>query len=130
MTSRGGRDCRSATPAPGSGRSRPSSSSATTASSTWPAVPRPPSSRHRGCLGAYEPLLLGWASRDFLLGAHRTIVAVNGLFRPFALVDGRAVATWSLSAGEVALKPFARLEPEDADALAADAGNVLRFLSA
>ncbi len=81
-------------------------------------------------LGAYEPVLLGWASRDFLLGAHRTIVAVNGLFRPFALVDGRAVATWSLSAGEIALKPFALLEPEDADALAADAGNVLRFLSA
>ena len=79
-------------------------------------------------LGAFEPVLLGWASRAFLLGAHKAIVTVNGLFRPFALVDGRAVATWGLAAGEVRLMPFAPLEPADAAALAADAGDVLRFL--
>src|SRR6202034_533394 len=34
-------------------------------------------------LGAFDPLLLGWASRDPITGPHRHIVTVNGLFRAF-----------------------------------------------
>jgi hypothetical protein len=81
-------------------------------------------------LGAYDPVLLGWASREPILGPHQQIVTVNGLFRPFALVDGRAAGMWSWSAGRVALDPFGGL-PAGADAaLAAEASDVQRFLGA
>jgi hypothetical protein len=80
-------------------------------------------------LGAYDPLLLGWDSRDPVVGPHGRLIAVNGLFRPFALVRGRAAGTWSLPGGKVALAPFAALPDADAAALAADAAEVERFLS-
>ena len=79
-------------------------------------------------LGAFEPLLLGWASRDPIVGRHRGIVTVNGLFRPFALVGGRAVATWSITGGQVVLAPFTPLDAPTQAALAADAAGVMRFL--
>ena len=63
-----------------------------------------------------------------MLGPATAIVTVNGLFRPFALVGGRAVATWTLAAGEVALAPFAPLPEPVAAALRADAHDVVRFL--
>jgi hypothetical protein len=81
-------------------------------------------------LGAYDPVLLGWVSREPLLGANRSIVTVNGLFRPFALVGGRAAATWRFAGGQVDLKPFARLTRKDAAALEADAADVATFLAA
>jgi hypothetical protein len=81
-------------------------------------------------LGAYEPLLMGWASREPFVGPHRDIVASNGLFRPFALVRGRAVATWSLRAGRILLEPFVRLSSGDTGALERDGDDVLRFLGA
>jgi len=73
-------------------------------------------------LGAFEPVLLGWASRDWLAGADRVIA--GGLFRPFALVDGRIAATWRLGRDGVELEPF---EPLPA-ALERDAADVVRFL--
>jgi hypothetical protein len=79
-------------------------------------------------LGSYDPVLLGWTSREPLLGDHTGVVTVNGLFRPFALVRGRAAATWSMSRGEVVLEPFGRLTNGDAAALRADAADVVRFL--
>jgi hypothetical protein len=79
-------------------------------------------------LGPYDPVLHGWRSRDLVLGVHRDMVTVNGLFRSFAMVRGRAVGTWSLSRGSVHLAPFARLSPAVTRALAADAGGVRRFL--
>ena len=79
-------------------------------------------------LGAYDPLLLGWDSRDPVVGPHGRLIAINGLFRPFALVGGRAVGTWSLPGGKVALAPFAPLPAADEAALAADAADVERFL--
>ena len=81
-------------------------------------------------LGSYEPVLLGWRSREAIVGPHRGLVTDNGLFRPFALVDGSAAAVWSLRAGEVALDPFRRLPRAVAAALAADAREVVRFLGA
>jgi hypothetical protein len=81
-------------------------------------------------LGAFDPLLLGWTSRAAILAAHhQRIVTVNGLFRPFALVHGRAVATWSMPAGEVVLEPFDRLTRRDLAALSADARDVVRYLA-
>jgi hypothetical protein len=79
-------------------------------------------------LGSYDPVLLGWASREWLLYSHKTVIAVNGLFRPFALAGARAVATWSMPAGEVVLDPFDRLTREHASALQADALDVVRYL--
>jgi hypothetical protein len=79
-------------------------------------------------LGAFDPLLLGWESRDPITGPHRHIVTVNGLFRPFALVHGRAAATWTLVGGRVALQPFAALDPETQAALDTEAADVRRFL--
>jgi hypothetical protein len=79
-------------------------------------------------LGPYDPLLLGWVSREPILGARQDTVVANGLFRPIALVKGSAVATWRMAAGEVALEPFARLTRADRTALDADAADVVRFL--
>ncbi len=51
-----------------------------------------------------------------------------GLFRPFALVDGRAVATWGLDAGQLTIRPLERIGRADLAALRADALDVLRYL--
>ena len=80
-------------------------------------------------LGAFDPVLLGWTSREPLLGAHQRAITVNGIFRPFALVGGRAAATWTMPGGKVALEPFGRLSRRDAAALDAEAADVERFLS-
>ena len=79
-------------------------------------------------LGAFDPLLMGWASRAPILGRHDARVVSGGTFRPFALVRGRGVATWRLIDGRVELEPFGRLGRTDAAALEADAADVLRFL--
>ena len=79
-------------------------------------------------LGAFDPLLLGWASRDPIVGPHRQLVTVNGLFRPFAMADGRAVATWTITRGQVVLNPFAPLDAGIREALETDAADVTRFL--
>jgi hypothetical protein len=89
-----------------------------------PAAPLPPPR----LLGAYEPVLLGWTSREPIVGLHQPKITVNGLFRPFAMVRGRAVAVWSLRVGKVALEPFGRIGARDAAALDADAAAVVRFL--
>ena len=81
-------------------------------------------------LGSFDPVLLGWASREPLLGPHKGIVTVNGMFRPFALVRGRAAATWRLTDGKVVLEPFGRLTRKDAAALDDEAADVVRFLAA
>ena len=80
-------------------------------------------------LGAFDPLLLGWCSREELLAGNAGIVTTNGIFRPFALVEGRAAATWSLSRGQIVLRPFGRLAREVRLALERDAQNVLRYLA-
>ena len=79
-------------------------------------------------LGAFDPLLLGWASRDPITGPHRQLVTVNGLFRPFALAGGRAVATWTITGGQVVLTPFDVLDPGTEAALELEAADVTRFL--
>ena len=73
-------------------------------------------------------MLLGWVSREQLLDAEQNIVTLNGIFRPFALVRGRAAALWRLDGGKVAIEPFKRITKKDAAALDADAADVVRFL--
>ena len=80
-------------------------------------------------LGPFEPLLLGWTSREPILGDNVSAVTINGIFKPIALVRGRAVATWTMPKGKIELAPFGRLRTADRAALEADATNVERFLS-
>lgn len=80
-------------------------------------------------LGAFDPVLLGWKSRESIVGVHRDLVTTNGVFRPFALVDGRAAAKWRLVGGRVEVTPFDDLGPGDTAALAKDAAAVTRFLA-
>jgi Winged helix DNA-binding domain len=79
-------------------------------------------------LGAYDPLLLGWTSREEVVGPHKILVTNNGLFRPFALVKGRAVARWGLSGGKVTIEHLDEVKKKDAAALEADAQRVLEFM--
>ncbi|HEY6053226.1 MAG TPA: crosslink repair DNA glycosylase YcaQ family protein, partial [Gaiellaceae bacterium] len=79
-------------------------------------------------LGAFDPVLLGWRSRAEIVGLHEPLIVAGGLFRPVALVEGRAAAVWRLRGGEVELEPFGRLSRPVAAALAADGDDVLRFL--
>jgi winged helix DNA-binding protein len=79
-------------------------------------------------LGAYDPLLLGWASREEVVGPHKLLVTDNGLFRPFALVGGRAVGTWRLAGGKLTIEHLEKVRKKDAAALEADAEAVLEFM--
>lgn len=81
-------------------------------------------------LGAFDPVLLGWTSREEILGPHTKLVTRNGIFHPFAMVEGRAVAKWGFPGGEVKLQPLQSLPARTAAALEADAADVARFLVA
>jgi DNA glycosylase AlkZ-like len=80
-------------------------------------------------LGAFDPVLLGWSSREEILGSHTQLVTRNGIFHPFAMVKGRAVAKWGFPAGKVKMQPLQPLPAKAAAALEADAAAVARFLS-
>jgi hypothetical protein len=45
-------------------------------------------------LGPFDPVLFGWVSRDWVLGGVAGLITVNGIFKAFALRDGRATGTW------------------------------------
>jgi hypothetical protein len=79
-------------------------------------------------LGAFDPVLLGWTSREQVVGEHQAAITVNGVFRPFALVRGRAAATWRMPGGEVVLQQLVPLSRADAAALRKEAADVVRFL--
>lgn len=80
-------------------------------------------------LGAFDPLLLGWTSREEVVGPHKLLVTINGIFRPFALVGARAVATWGYAGGKVTIKHLGKVTKKAAAALEADAVDVVRFLN-
>ncbi|HLY50170.1 MAG TPA: hypothetical protein VKR21_13330 [Solirubrobacteraceae bacterium] len=66
---------------------------------------------------------VGWGWRSIRPSRSR------GVFRPFALVHGRAVATWTIARHKVELEPFGRLARADREALEADASDAMRFLA-
>ena len=92
-----------------------------------PTPEKPPPPR---LLGAFDPVLLGWTSREPILGPHVQLVTRNGIFHPFAMAGGKAVAKWGFPAGEVKLQPLQRLPAKTDAALKADAADVIRFLAA
>jgi Winged helix DNA-binding domain len=79
-------------------------------------------------LGAFDPVLLGWSSREPITGEHDSKVISGGMFLPFALVGGRAAARWRIQLQEVVLEPFIELAASDAAALRADGEDVVRYL--
>ena len=80
-------------------------------------------------LGGFEPLLLGWDSRDEVVGPHGDAIVSGGIFRPFALVRGRARALWRLRGGRAGVEPLERLSRPERDALDGEAAAVERFLA-
>jgi hypothetical protein len=79
-------------------------------------------------LGAFEPLLLGWASREEILGPDPERIVSGGLFRPFLLVEGRGAGRWKWSKDKVEMEPFEPLVANARAALEAEAADVARFL--
>ena len=88
-----------------------------------PEVPEP------RLIGAYDPVLLGWTSREQIIAPHNHLVTNNGLFRPFAMVKGRAVANWRLNRGKVSIEPLSRIAKKAMTVLAADAKAVEFFMA-
>ena len=79
-------------------------------------------------LGTFEPVLLGWISRELIYGDDRSFATDPQLLDPLALVKGRAVAHWRLRDGQVELEPFAKLSRTHERALDEEAEAVVRFL--
>ncbi len=86
------------------------------------ALPRP------RLLGMFDELLMGWASRDPVLGEHSDLVTSNGMFRAVMLIGGRAVGTWTRRDGRIQLEPFEPLSDDALEALTLEAADVERFL--
>jgi len=91
-----------------------------------PEVPLPPPR----LLGPYDPLLLGWQSRRFLLDGAQDIVTVNGIIRAIALVRGRPAGTWMMSGGHVEMNLWRKQDRATAAALERDAAAVEAYLDA
>jgi len=79
-------------------------------------------------LGAFDPLLLGWASRELFLAPGGPVITSNGLFRPFVLVRGRGAALWTVTGGTVVTEALGPLTAPEQAALAAETADVERFL--
>jgi len=96
----------------------------------WPAAPAPEVEEPPPLLlGAFDPVLLGWTDRTPIVGRRKELVTINGIFRPFAMVGGRAVGLWKVERGTVRLEPFGRIAAADREALAVEAADVERFLA-
>ena len=82
----------------------------------------------------FDPLLLGYRSRDWLLAPDqaRHIHPGGGILHPAVLVDGVAVARWHLTraAGRAAISvaPFAATDAAVRDGIAAEVEAIGRFL--
>lgn len=81
-------------------------------------------------LGAFDPILHGWASRDWIIpgATEREVVTTNGIFRPTILAGNRIAGTWTMPSGKVKLTPFDRLEPTVERASNLDAKRVRAYL--
>ncbi len=69
-------------------------------------------------LGPFDPLLLGWRSRQLVLDDPHEVVTSNGIFKAIALIRGRAAGTWTMPGGRVVLRLWE--EPNRATSLAID----------
>jgi peptidoglycan hydrolase-like protein with peptidoglycan-binding domain len=79
-------------------------------------------------LGPFDPLLLGWSSRAFVLDRAAEVVTTNGIIRAIALVAGRAAGTWTMPGGRVALQLWKRPSRAVGAALEREAAAVEAYL--
>jgi hypothetical protein len=79
-------------------------------------------------LGPYDPLLLGWRSRQFVLEGAQRVVTSNGIFRAIALVRGRAAGIWTFRNGQVVLDLWGDPSAATMAALKRDAAAVETYL--
>ena len=91
----------------------------------------PPPARPRPCLlDQWDPVLVGWRSREALLELYPRREDAMAHYRPFAWVGGRVVATWGFRDGTVTVEaPFVGLPAAAEKALRAEAADVERFLT-
>jgi hypothetical protein len=80
-------------------------------------------------LGAFDPLLLGWASRELFLAPGAPVITTNGLFRPFVLIQGRGAALWKITGRRAVMNSLPPLSGPEQSALAAETADVERFLA-
>jgi hypothetical protein len=90
-----------------------------------PPPPAPPAL----LLAAFDTLLLGYRSREWVVAAAHAdhVLRGGGMVRAVVLVEGRAAGTWTASAGRVSIDWWGR--PADSPALEAEIADVERFLS-
>ena len=80
-------------------------------------------------LGAFDPLLLGWRSREELLDVHHRADRHRQRHLPAVRArGGTRDGDVDALGGELELQPFARMKRSDERALQADAQDVVRFL--
>jgi len=80
-------------------------------------------------LGPFDPLLLGWCSRELVLDRAEEVVTVNGIIKAIALIDGRAAGTWTMPGGRVELRLWKEQDPATAAALYREASAVETYLA-
>ncbi len=86
-------------------------------------------------LGAFDPYLLGYRTRDHLGIGPELLKQVHpggGIIRPIILVNGRAVATWSRKRSgrklKIAVSPFESLSDEVRSGINEEVEDIGRFL--
>ncbi|MGK2954900.1 MAG: winged helix DNA-binding domain-containing protein [Solirubrobacterales bacterium] len=81
-------------------------------------------------LGPFDPILHGWASREFVIPhqRERAVVTTNGIFRPTILIDGQVAGIWRRTGGMVELEPFVKLPDKVMKGLEDEAGRVSDYL--
>jgi Winged helix DNA-binding domain len=89
-------------------------------------VPLPPPR----LLGPFDPVLLGWRSRDLVLGDAQEVVTANGIIKAIALIGGRAAGTWTMPGGHVELRLWEQQSRARTDALRREASVVEAYLAA
>ncbi len=80
-------------------------------------------------LAPFDPLLLGWRSREFILRDPAEVVTVNGIIRATVLICGRVAGTWALPGGRVELRLWEEQSRAKAVALEREASAVEAYLA-
>jgi len=81
-------------------------------------------------LGPFDPALHGWTAREFLLpeGVERSVVTINGIFKPTILIEGQVAGIWTRPAGKVTLDPFRDMTATEVTKVEKETAAVERFL--
>lgn len=85
-------------------------------------------------LGAFDPYLLGYRTRDLGVGPEllKRVHPGGGIIRPTILVDGRAVATWTRKRSgrklSITVSPFVSLSGDIQAIIDREVGDIGRFL--